>query len=186
LAYRDTQTNKFHGLARLERRIDKSTNPADLRDEKTWITSLHGNYKPNRAWTYSGQLAVKDGAGVITNDSSIDKFTGGLVSARVIWDVAERYDASLYASQEQARTSNLSTTRVSGLGCELGYRVVDNLWLSAGYTGGRFADVDQFSSNTSWNGYHLRIRWKFDEKLFSSSNASVNRTLDEAGATPRQ
>jgi hypothetical protein len=186
LAYRDSQTNKFHGLARLERRIDKSTNLADVRDEKTWITSLHGNYKPNRAWTYSGQLGFKDGAGVLTNDNSIDKFTGALVSARVIWDFAERYDASIYASQEQARSTKLSTTRVSGLGGELGYRVMDNLWLSAGYTGGRFADVDQFSSNTSWNGYHLRLRWKFDEKLFSGSNASINRNIDEAGATPRQ
>jgi hypothetical protein len=186
LAYRDTQTNQFHGLARLERRIDQSTNPADLRDEKTWITSLHGNYKPNRAWTYSGQLGFKDGAGVITNDNSIDKFTGGLVSGRLIWDFAERYDASLYASQEQARSTKLSTTRVTGLGGELGYRVMDNLWLSAGYTGGRFADVDLFSSNTSWNGYHLRVRWKFDEKLFAGSNANINRTLDEAGSTPRQ
>jgi hypothetical protein len=186
LAYRDTQTNKFHGLARLEYRTDKSTNAADLRDEKTWITSLHGNYKPNRAWTYSGQLGFKDGAGVITNDNSVDKFTGGLISGRVMWDFAERYDASLYGSQEQARSTQLSTTRVQGLGSELGYRVMDNLWLSGGYTWGRFADVDLFSSNTSWNGFHLRVRWKFDEKLFASGNSTINRNLDEAGSTPRQ
>ncbi len=185
LAYRDTLTNKFHGLVRLERRIDQSSSISDPRDEKTWITSLHGNYKPSRAWTYSGQLGYKDGAGVLTNDNNIDKFTGGLISGRVIWDFAERYDASFYASQQQARGTQLSTTRISGLGGELGYRVMDNLWLSAGYTGGRFADVDQFSSNTSWNGYHLRVRWKFDEKSFSGSNASINRAEVAAGVTAK-
>lgn len=186
LAYRDSQTNLFHGLARLEHRIDKSTSSIDPRDENTWIASLHGNYKPTRAWTYAGQLGFKDGAGVITNNNSIDKFTGGLVSGRVIWDFADRFDSSLYASYEQGRSTALAKTRVRGLGGELGYRMMDNLWLSAGYTKGQFADVDLFSSNTSWNGFHLRLRWKFDEKLFSSNNPAINRTLDEAATTPRQ
>ena len=52
---------------------------------------------------------------------------------------------------------------MSGLGIELGARVIQNLWLSAGYTIGRFADVDQFSANTSWSGWHARLRYKFDE-----------------------
>lgn len=186
LAYRDSQTNLFHGLARLEHRIDKSTSAIDPRDEKTWIASLHGNLKPTRAWTYAGQLGYKDGAGVITNNNSIDKFTGGLASGRVIWDFADRFDSSVYASYEQGRSTALAKTRVRGLGGELGYRVMDNLWLSAGYTKGQFADVDLFSSNTSWNGFHVRLRWKFDEKLFSSNNPAINRTLDEAATTPRQ
>jgi outer membrane protein OmpA-like peptidoglycan-associated protein len=37
------------------------------------------------------------------------------------------------------------------------------LWFSAGYTKGNFADVDQFSANTSWSGWHARLRYKFDE-----------------------
>ena len=178
MAYRDTKENIWHGLGRLEHRNERSDaigNPASAR---TWIASLHGNYKPSRTWTYSGQVAYKgvnerfaSPTGQVTSSGTgiaqlgdASTWHGVLLSGRVIWDFAERFDASLYGSSQSAQGS-----RLHGLGAELGYRVMNNLWISLGYTGGRYSDVDAFSSNQSWKAWHMRLRLKFDEKTFSQN-----------------
>ncbi len=197
LAYRDTQTNFWHGLGRLEIRTERSSAVSAPVDSRAWIASLHGNVQPNRAWVYSAQLAHKNVAEAFASPTGAvnangvpistlgerDTWRGTLLSGRAVWDFAERFDASVYASVQTARG-----TRLNGLGGELGYRVMDNLWLSLGYTGGKYSDVDTFSSNQSWNGWHLRLRFKFDEKTFSRDDPRVNRTLDGAadGSSPRQ
>ena len=198
LAYRDTQINLWHGLGRLEFRSERSSAVSAPVDSRAWIASLHGNVRPTRSWTYSGQLALKDvdeafasptGA-VNANGLPIaalgapSSWRGTLLSGRAIWDFADRFDASVFASTQTAKG-----VRLNGLGAELGYRVMDNLWLSLGYNGGKFSDVDAFSSNQSWTGWHLRLRFKFDEKIFSGGDSRFNRTLDGAadGAkSPRQ
>ncbi len=199
LAYRDTQTNFWHGLSRLEYRTERSSAVSAPVDTQSWIASLHGNVQPSRSWTYSGQLALKSvneafaGPTGMLNANGVpvsvlgesSSWRGALLSGRAIWDFADRLDASVYASVQTARG-----TQLNGLGGEIGYRVMDNLWLSLGYSGGKFSDVDAFSSNQSWNGWHLRLRFKFDEKSFSGDDPRVNRTLDDAGGgadkSPRQ
>jgi outer membrane protein OmpA-like peptidoglycan-associated protein len=158
LAYRDTETGRWNGLLRAENRVNRSSLTSSLTDEDTWIVSAHGTYHPARAWTFAGQLAAKHGAQVISNDGSTNTYSGRLASGRVIWDLTERIDASLYGSYGRDGGGKLS-----GLGLEVGARIINNLWLSAGYTKGRFADVDQFSANSSWSGWHARLRYKFDE-----------------------
>jgi hypothetical protein len=197
LAYRDTQTSFWHGLGRLEFRTEKSSAVSAPVDSRAWIASLHGNVRPNRAWVFSGQLAHKNVAEAFASPTGAinangvpistlgerDTWRGTLLSGRAIWDFAERFDASVYASVQSAKG-----TRLNGLGGELGYRVMDNLWLSGGFTAGKYSDVDAFSSNQSWKGWHLRLRFKFDEKTFSRDDPRVNRTLDGAadGSSPRQ
>lgn len=158
LAYRDTETGRWNGLMRIENRVNRSSLTSSLTDEDTWILSVHGTYHPVRAWTFAGQLAAKRGSQVILNDGSTNTYSGQLVSGRAIWDFTDRFDASLYSSYGRDNGGKLS-----GLGFELGTRVIENLWFSAGYTVGRFADVEQFSSSTSWSGWHARLRYKFDE-----------------------
>jgi hypothetical protein len=185
LAYRGSETNKFHGLSKLEHRVDKNTAAASVQDSKTTIASLHGNYHPSRPWTYAGQLAFKSVNETFGTNGAVSKWNGNLIALRGIWDFAERFDASLYASLQKGGASQFT-----GIGGELGYRVVDNLWLSTGYTRGKFSDTELFSSNTSRSGWHLRLRYSFDEKIFSGNDPRVNRMLDGAadGAdkAPRQ
>jgi outer membrane protein OmpA-like peptidoglycan-associated protein len=158
LAYRDVERGRWNGLFRVENRVNRSSLTADLKDEDTWILSLHGTYHPVRDWTFAGQLAAKRGAQTILNDGTYNTYNGQLISARAIWDINERFDASVYGSLGRDNGQ-----RVSGYGIELGAKVIQNLWFSLGYTKGKFADVDQFSANTSWSGWHARLRYKFDE-----------------------
>jgi outer membrane protein OmpA-like peptidoglycan-associated protein len=168
LAYRDVATGRWNGLMRLENRINRSSITADLKDEESWIFSLHGTYRMARNWTWAGQLAAKHGSQTIINDGSYNIYSGRLASGRVIWDINDRFDASLYGSYGRDNGQ-----KVTGLGIELGAKVIQNLWLSAGYTKGRFADVDQFSANTSWSGWHARLRYKFDENSLGLATKRV-------------
>ncbi len=185
LAYRSTETNYFHGLGKLEYRTDRNNAQGSELNNKTTIASLHGNVHPSRPWTWAGQVAFKGVNETIGTNAVLSKWNGSLLAGRVIWDFADRFDASLYASAQRG-----GATKFTGIGAELGYRVVDNLWLSTGFTQGKYSDTEMFASNTSRTGWSLRLRYTFDEKTFAGNNPRFNRTLDAAadGAdkAPRQ
>lgn len=172
LAYRDVESGRWNALFRVENRVNKSSLTADLKDEDSWILSIHGTHRLARNWTLAGQLAAKHGSQVVTNDGTYNIYSGQLASGRVIWDINDRFDASLYGSYGRDNGQ-----RVTGWGVELGAKVIQNLWLSAGYTKGRFADVDQFSANTSWSGWHARLRYKFDENTLGVATKSTSQTV---------
>lgn len=155
LAYRDTQTNQFNGLARMEYRTDISTALADPKNSTVGIFSLHGNYRPIRSITVNAQAALK------TVDEKFDqvvsKWQGNLLSGRFTYDINDRIDASIMASRTWG-----SGGSVGGIGLEVGTRVIDNMWLGVSYNKGKFVDTELFSSNASWTGWHLRLKYKFE------------------------
>ena len=154
LAYRDVETNLFNGLARLEYRTDVSTALADLKNSTTTVFSLQGNYHPKRAITLNGQAAFK-----YVNETFgavVTKWQGALVSGRVSYDFTDRIDGSIMASRMWGTGAS-----VTGIGAELGVRLVDNMWLGLSYNIGKFVDTELFSSNASWTGWHLRMNYKY-------------------------
>ncbi len=168
LAYRESDRQRWNGLARIERRIDERTLGAAAGGEadasKSWVASLHANLQASRTLTHAAQLGWKavdqhTGTGAVPGASH---WHGALAGWRTTFDIGERWDASLYGSVQQAEHA-----RLHGVGVEAGYRLLDNLWLSAGYTAGRHSDADMFAANTRWNGAHLRLRFKFDEALLA-------------------
>jgi len=57
---------------------------------------------------------------------------------------------------------------LNGGAVEAGYRIVQNLWVSAGYSFDRF-DSDLIGDNYRGCGPYLTLRLKFDETLFKKS-----------------
>lgn len=155
VAYRDTQTNKFNGLVRMEYRTDISTAAADVKDSSTAIFSLHGNYHPMRSATINGQAAFKN----INEKFDQIKSTwhGKLLSGRFTYDINDRFDASILASRNWG-----TGAAVMGYGAEIGTRVIDNMWFGVSYNKGKFVDTELFSSNASWTGWHVRLKYKFE------------------------
>jgi hypothetical protein len=154
-AYRDTQTNKLNGLVRMEYRTDISTALADPKDSAITIFSLHANYHPVRSTTITGQVAFKT-----VNEKFgqiISKWQGSLLSGRFTYDINDRFDASVMASRNWGTGAS-----VSGIGLEIGARVIDNMWFGIGYNKGKFVDTELFSSNASWTGWHTRLKYKFE------------------------
>ena len=172
VAYRDTDTDKWNGLARVERRVENDTTQADIVLKRTVeMVSLHANWQPIKPFTFSGRYAAKR---VNENSNGLaSKTNAQLVGARAIWEVAPRWDVSLNAS---TMFSNGSKAKQYGLGVELGFMVMENLWLSAGYNWFGYKDADLMASEYTNKGVFVRMRFKFDEDLFATKSKSAVTT----------
>jgi hypothetical protein len=169
-AFRDTDTNIWNSLMRYEFKLEEDSASLDPFDRTAHVISLHTNYKPRRALTLSGQLAGKwveeDFAGIGAD------FNAYLLAGRVMYDVTERWDAGVFASVLTGEGAEQY-----GIGFETGYALVDNLWLSVGYNFLGFSDDDLVDSDYTRRGAYLRLRFKFDEKLFSGRDRAWNNSL---------
>ena len=175
LAYRDSATNRLFALGRLEWRDENlvyadGTSP-DLQTS-AYILSLHGNYQANRDLVLSGRYATKwvldDSDGIHSTSLST------LLMTRLTYDIFDRWDVGL-----QGSTFLTEGATEYGLGTEIGYRVMDDLWLSGGYNYFGFKDDDLAGGDITDKGFFIRLRWKFDENLFRSFLAP-GRKEDEA------
>ncbi|MFZ6672891.1 hypothetical protein [Undibacterium sp. Xuan67W] len=193
LAYRDTDTNRFNALARYEYWVqrDKSgTNtylppygsdgmggnyPGDPTASQGFdkhVLSLQGEYHPSRPWWLGARTAAK---------WQRDYFDGGnafysayLVSGRVTYDIAKRWDVSGLASVTYSPQGHASQ---KALGAEVGYQLQNNLWLSAGYNWRGYSDRDLTGNDYTNRGVYFRIRFKFDEDLFGGRDTKRNPSL---------
>jgi hypothetical protein len=179
VAYRDTSTNLWNALARYEYRVDDNNQPVIGSDSHSQILALVANFHPNRAWEFEGDVVGKVVRELL--DGAPSDFSAVLVAGRAMWDINPRWDVGLLAS-----TTTGGGSSDQGVAVELGYRVIDNLWLSGGGIIGRYADAELFSTNSSWRGVYLRVRFKFDESTFLPGDPQTNRSLDSAATSARQ
>ena len=159
VAYRDTATNRVNGLARYE--FKREDAGADFERRAVHLVSSHADLQLARGLVVTGEVAAKHTAERIEG-RWIDG-NAQLASVRVTRDLGERWDVGLAA--RVLGNASLSQ-RSTSLGAELGYRVVDNLWVSVGYNLGGFRDRDLVDDNTTAAGAYVRMRFKFDESLF--------------------
>ncbi|MDO4904430.1 MAG: hypothetical protein Q4A16_02580 [Lautropia sp.] len=179
LAYRDTDYNRVNTLFRYEywkRRdpvLTTGTGLETLADGYTkHIASLVADWHPTRNWWLTGRLAGKRQLDQFAEGDS--RFNAYLAGGRLTHSLSERWDVSgLFL-----RMWSPGGTSQNAAGAELGYLVSANLWLSGGYNWSGFRDRDLSGSEYTSRGTYLRLRFKFDERLFRGSDPDVNRTLD--------
>ncbi len=170
LAYRQTDTNLWNALLRYELKLERDSGTTDPLDRNVHIVSTHINWHPNRPLTVSGQVAgkwVDESFGPVD-----DSFSAILVGGRIMYDVTERWDLGIAGNSLFGNGS-----RRYALGIETGVSIIDNLWLSLGFNFRGFSDEDLLDSDFTRRGLYLRLRFKFDEKLFRGDNANWNNSL---------
>lgn len=162
-AYRDSATNVWNGLGRYEYKIESDGTPGSDYRRAAHIVSTHVNVQPSRFMVftarYAAKFALEQSAGITSRS------TNHLVAGRVTRDFGERWDVSLQAS---ALVSGDLRAFQGGLGAEIGYRVMNNLWLAGGYNLFGFRDRDLSGDDSTQKGLFVRMRYKFDEKIFGS------------------
>jgi uncharacterized repeat protein (TIGR01451 family) len=168
LAWRPQDSNVWNSLGRIEyRRQQNTTLAADLKlDEVAYIFSTHLNWQPSPRWVIHSRYGVKwvgDYANGITSEASTH-----LIGARATYDISKRWDMGLQYYVEF--TNHPVTHHRQAVGAELGYLVMQNLWLSGGYNLTGFKDPDLAGQNYTQRGLYLRLRFKFDENLFKPRN----------------
>jgi hypothetical protein len=171
LAWRQTDTNVWNALSKYEYKTERSlSNALGNLNASVHVVSLDVDYHPRRPVWFAGKVAAKRRSDVLVGVS--DTFQAQLLQGRVIYDITNRWDVGLIGSVLFEDTG----TRRSGVGVELGRVVSDNLWLSVGFNFKELKDKDIMTDYSS-KGAFLKLRYKFDEKLFKGKNTNTNRFL---------
>ena len=174
-AYRPVDHNRFDALGKVEIKNEKNselTGPlTSAEDRRAVIISLHSNWHPTRAVWLSGRIAAKSVNERL--EGVQDKFSAAMLSSRLIYDLTERWDVGVMASVLSGGGS-----QQKAFGLETGYALQQNLWLSAGYNWAGFSDRDLSGAEYTARGAYIRLRFKFDESLFSGKDKVSNTSLD--------
>ena len=176
VAYRDTATDVWNALGRVEHRYEKDDTQIGLQLKRTVeLASVNANYQPVKPIVLSARAASK----WVTDDSNDlqSKYNAHLIGGRVTYDLTHRWDIGLVGN---TLFSGDGKSRQYGLGAEVGYLLTSNLWLSAGYNVFGFKDDDLAGADYTNRGAFVRLRFKFDEDVFGARDAKVNNSLTPA------
>jgi hypothetical protein len=186
LAYRPVDHNRFDalGLYEIKRSAEWAAGVPTALDNSD-IISVRGNYHPSRPWWLTGRYAYKRNRDLqlINNNPTPDGYSAQLFGTRLTYDVTNRWTVGGLVTVLRDQFGS----RQYAYGLELGYIVVDNLWVTLGYNWRGFKTDDlSFTGNEYTNrGWVLGLRYKFDEDLFKRDDATVNKTLNPNAPTSK-
>ena len=175
LAWRETDRNRWNGLARYEQRFERVSPLGSTPGTRSLAHILAAmlNYQPVQRFTLSGRYAARStdnrANGLETNT------TAQLLMGRGILDLTSRLDLGVISSA--LFTDGVSDRRY-GLGGELGLVVMKNLRVAGGYNLFGFTDRDLNTFGTTRKGPYLELGFKFDEALFGLGGDKAPATRD--------
>jgi hypothetical protein len=180
-AWRETQTNVWTALGRYEYWVRKDGEFGE--DTRKHIVSTDVSWHPSRPWWAYGKVAGKwvdakvaciiDPVSGASTDCVNDKTDVQLLQGRLLYDITPRWDVGVLAS---LLAEHGFKNRRYGYGAEVGYLVAENLWVSVGYNVKGIDDKD-LATDYSQRGVYLKLRFKFDEKLFSKDKPGLDRSI---------
>ena len=179
-AYRQTDTNFVNALSLYEMRYEKTDPNPGYYERLSHVVSLHADYHPSRPLWYTGRVAAK-WVGEKFDGGITSSYTAMLLGGRVIYDISEKWNVG---AQANIMYSPQGRSRQTAVGVEAGYLIRQNLWVTAGYNVTGFSDNELQGAGYTNRGVYVRLRFKFDETLFSADDPSVNRSLSPMSGGP--
>ncbi|SMO96200.1 conserved repeat domain-containing protein [Gracilimonas mengyeensis] len=175
-AFRDVDSNKLDALFRYEFKYEEDANIAPNHFRSAHVFSSHANYHPVVDWTFTGRLAAKRS---VEQDEFLKSSSFlELLSGRTMYDITDRWDASINAS---LLANSDFTIKDYGVGIEAGYLVAKNLRLAAGFNLFGYEDEDLSENNYTQRGVYAGLSYKFDEQIFRSLAPERSKNiLDES------
>ncbi len=161
LAWRQTDENKWNGLARVEHGVERLRNGlnGELTSRQLDIAVAQLNYQPILPLTLSVQYAAK---WLRQDDAFLSKTATQLGQLRGVYDLDHNWDVGLQGSMMWGGSFD---SRRYGVGGELGRRVINNLRVAAGYNLFGFKDSDLRETDYTLQGAYFRLDFKFDESI---------------------
>ncbi|MDD2277333.1 MAG: hypothetical protein PHP56_12470, partial [Smithellaceae bacterium] len=136
----------------------------------SFIASAEGVYQLTQTMQVMGKYAGK-----LEKDEDFSSYTD-LMAARIMIDLTDRFD---FGAEYRLLTSHKTNTRQHGGSVEFGCRIVDQIWLSLGYSFDRF-DEDLAGDSYHGEGPYLKVRFKFDEKTLRKLNPLADKNSSSA------
>lgn len=156
LAYRPLLSNRFNALAKLEYKHESNSSATPAFREDAWIFAGEGVWQATPRLQLAGKYAGK-----WVTDGEFSAYTD-LISGRFVYDLTDRWDVG---AEYRVLTSHQVNSRLQGGAIEVGYRVIKNLWVAAGYSFDKF-DADLAGDSYQGEGPYLKLRLKFDESAW--------------------
>ncbi|MGA7749245.1 MAG: DUF11 domain-containing protein [Gallionella sp.] len=131
------------------------------------VNNLNANYLPNRRT----QIALQYGAKYVldTIDGTDYKGYTDLTSAEIRHDVSENWDIGMFGSMMRSVNAGVTTF---GFGVSFGRKVVDNMWVTAGYNVLGMNDRDFSDASYRAKGPFITLRMKVDQDTFGLNKGS--------------
>ena len=170
LAYRPNQS-RWIVLERLDLE-HASEDFDDGSDATSWrvVNHLHVNYRANRKWQTSGYCGVKYVRETFDGDR-YDGFTD-MLAVETRYNLDSKWDVGLNGAALHSWNGNQIDYSA---GASVGFLVMTNTWVSAGYNVTGFEDDDFSSANYTAQGPFIRFRVKFDQQSVREAAEWLNR-----------
>lgn len=164
VAYRG-RDNRVNALGRYEYKDERGT-LGDVDSRRAHVVSAHAERQVGQGVAVTGRYAAKL---VDERFSGLrERTVAQLGGVRLTRDLGPRWDVGVAAS---VMGDLRLRSRQTSIGAELGYRARENLWISVGFNARGFRDRDLSADDATARGVYLRLRFKFDENLFSRSSS---------------
>ncbi|CCD29402.1 Putative conserved repeat domain [Candidatus Glomeribacter gigasporarum BEG34] len=173
VAWRPVDNNRVNALAMYEYKLERDDAQAERANIRTdaHILSTHMDYHPSRPWWMTLRLAGKRQTDRLRTGQQ-DSYYAWLTGGRIVYDITENWDVGMLGMYQRDKNRQGQWAQ----GVEVGRLLGQNLWVSAGYNWAGFhSDLNE--ADYTARGPYLRLRFKFDEHLFSGRNPQINRTL---------
>ena len=124
------------------------------------------------------QLIAKYAGKYLDEEDMFNSYTD-LLAARVLYDISRRFDIGV---EYRLLTSHATASSSQGGSLELGYRILEDFWVSLGYSFDAF-DAD-LTNDYNDEGVYLRFRFKFDEKSLTKNLKTIRSLKEKTGDNP--
>jgi uncharacterized repeat protein (TIGR01451 family) len=166
-AFRPLADNPLQLLTLARYKVEEKGSVPGYGENRSLILSAEPTFRLVKDWTLQGKYAGK----LFWSELSGGNFQSytDLVLAGISYDLAQRWDISLYArlmNQYDSGQHDLGTV------ASLGYRVYRNVIVSAGYNYARLDDRDLTGETYQGQGPFLNVKVKFDEDMFDPSEGT--------------
>ena len=156
-AYRPVDYDAFNALAKMEHKRERDSMSEPVFNSDAWIPSVEFNYQ----WGRNLQTSAKYAGKFVRSDE--DRAYTDLIQGRMVYDITDRFDVG--GAYRILSSHDGGSVRQGGY-AELGVRIVKDIWLSGGWC---FDDFDSDLTGDSFEGKgpYIKLRFKFDENVFS-------------------
>lgn len=160
-SYRPVSSKWIH-LNRLDYKRDYQMDAMGMETQShKIINNWKGNYMLNR----SNQIAFSYGVKYVLDSFAGDEYSGltQLLGSEYRHDISKRWDLGIHGSLLNSKNAD---NKVYSLGIDMGWTLVDNVWLSVGYNFDGFDDPDFSLAEYTAKGLYVKLRLKFDQHTF--------------------
>jgi uncharacterized repeat protein (TIGR01451 family) len=168
LAYRPLH-GSWIAFDRLDYLFEDREDAGGRTEARRIVNNLNLNYRPHHRL----QLALQYGAKYVFDTIDDQTYTGytDLMGLEARYDLTRQWDVGLHASVLHSWNAGQLDYR-SGL--SVGYALIENMWISAGYNFTGYEDPDFSAADFTAAGPFVKFRFKFDQQ-------SVREIVDRFG-----